>query len=408
MAHRLRTRVKETTTTTGTGTYTLAGAATGFQSFAAIGDGNTTEYMVTDGTNWEMCVGTYTASGTTLSRGTVLESSNSGSAVNWGSGTKSVFCCDAATRSRATYFESTSSSLANGASLTVTHDADAGNLRQVQMQGAVAAGDNTVLCLPMDGSDGSTTFTDSSFYGRTVTANGNAQIDTAQSKFGGASGLFDGSGDYLRFSGTIDEFSFGTGDFTVMFWVRPGTATGNQALIDFRVGNAGAYPMLLTSGTQLQYYFNSGFQITGGTLSANTWYHVCLTRSGSSTKLFVDGTQIGSTYTNSSSCVCGTNGPYIGFDNASYYYNGWMDDLVILKGTALYTANFTAPTSAYSPAAFITGQLGLVSSGQTGVIARFDDGAGANPTTKTTFTNNTGSAIQNAVARVILPPMVAG
>jgi hypothetical protein len=91
MALVVKDRVKETTTTTGTGTYTLAGAVTGFQSFAVVGNGNTTYYTVTDGTNWEVGVGTYTSSGTTLSRDTILESSNSGSAVNWGAGSKDVF-----------------------------------------------------------------------------------------------------------------------------------------------------------------------------------------------------------------------------------------------------------------------------------------------------------------------------
>jgi hypothetical protein len=91
MALVVKDRVKETTTTTSTGTYTLAGAVTGFQSFAVVGDGNATYYTVTDGTNWEVGVGTYTASGTTLSRDTILASSNSGSAVNWGAGSKDVF-----------------------------------------------------------------------------------------------------------------------------------------------------------------------------------------------------------------------------------------------------------------------------------------------------------------------------
>jgi hypothetical protein len=90
----LKDRVKETSTTTGTGTLTLGGAATGFQSFAVIGNGNTTYYAIFDRTSqdWEVGVGTYTASGTTLSRDTVLESSNSGSLVNFGAGTKDVFC----------------------------------------------------------------------------------------------------------------------------------------------------------------------------------------------------------------------------------------------------------------------------------------------------------------------------
>jgi hypothetical protein len=91
MAFEIRDRVKETTTTTGTGTITLAGAETGFQSFSVIGDGNTTFYCITDGTDFEVGTGTYTASGTTLARDTVHESSNSGNKVDWGAGTKDVF-----------------------------------------------------------------------------------------------------------------------------------------------------------------------------------------------------------------------------------------------------------------------------------------------------------------------------
>lgn len=93
MAFVVADRVQETTTTTGTGTVTLAGAVTGFQSFAAIGNGNTTFYSIAEqsGSDWEVGIGTYTSSGTTLSRDTILASSNSGSAVNFGAGTKNVF-----------------------------------------------------------------------------------------------------------------------------------------------------------------------------------------------------------------------------------------------------------------------------------------------------------------------------
>ena len=84
-------RVKETTTTTGTGTYTLAGAVTGFESFASIGNGNSTYYCCTDGSDFEVGIGTYASSGTTLARTTILQSSNSDSAVNWTSGTRDIF-----------------------------------------------------------------------------------------------------------------------------------------------------------------------------------------------------------------------------------------------------------------------------------------------------------------------------
>lgn len=94
MAFVLKDRVKETTTTTGTGTVTLAGAVSGYQSFSAIGNTNSTYYTIAgQGTSeWEVGIGTYTSAGTTLSRDTVLASSNSGSLVNFSAGTKDVFC----------------------------------------------------------------------------------------------------------------------------------------------------------------------------------------------------------------------------------------------------------------------------------------------------------------------------
>lgn len=97
----VKDRVRETTTTTGTGTITLAGAVTGFQSFSVIGNGNTTYYTIAgQATNeWEVGIGTYTSSGTTLSRDTVLESSNSGSKVNFSAGTKDVFVTYPASKS---------------------------------------------------------------------------------------------------------------------------------------------------------------------------------------------------------------------------------------------------------------------------------------------------------------------
>ena len=97
----LKDRVKESSTTTGTGTLTLGGAASGFQSFAVIGDGNSTYYAVVDAATgaWEVGIGTYTSSGTTLSRDVILESSNSGSAVDFAANVKDVFVTYPAERS---------------------------------------------------------------------------------------------------------------------------------------------------------------------------------------------------------------------------------------------------------------------------------------------------------------------
>lgn len=101
MALVVKDRVKSSTTTTGTGTITLGSAAAGFQSFSVIGNANTTYYTIVDSTTgaWEVGIGTYTSSGTTLSRDTVLESSNSGSLVSFAAGTKDVFVTYPAERS---------------------------------------------------------------------------------------------------------------------------------------------------------------------------------------------------------------------------------------------------------------------------------------------------------------------
>lgn len=90
MAFVIANRVQETTTTTGTGTVTLAGAVAGFQSFAAVGNANTTYYTITSGTDWEVGIGTYTSSGTTLARTTILSSSIGGGAITL-AGTSTVF-----------------------------------------------------------------------------------------------------------------------------------------------------------------------------------------------------------------------------------------------------------------------------------------------------------------------------
>jgi hypothetical protein len=121
MALVVKDRVQETSTTTGTGTFTLAGAVSGFQSFSAIGDGNTTYYAIVGGAEWEVGLGTYTSSGTTLSRDTILESSNGGTAVNFSAGTKNVFVTYPA--EKGLYLDASGNAIALGtlASATLTN-----------------------------------------------------------------------------------------------------------------------------------------------------------------------------------------------------------------------------------------------------------------------------------------------
>jgi len=121
MALVVKDRVQETSTTTGTGTFTLGGAVSGFQSFSVIGDGNTTYYAIVLGSEWEVGIGTYTSSGTTLSRTTILESSNGGTAVNFSAGTKNVFVTYPAERGLYTDASGNAIALGTPASATLTN-----------------------------------------------------------------------------------------------------------------------------------------------------------------------------------------------------------------------------------------------------------------------------------------------
>jgi hypothetical protein len=118
MALVVKDRVQETSTTTGTGTFTLAGAVSGFQSFSVIGNANTTYYAIVGGTEWEVGLGTYTSSGTALSRDTILESSNGGTAVNFSAGTKNVFVTYPA--EKGIYLDASGNAIALGTPVSVT------------------------------------------------------------------------------------------------------------------------------------------------------------------------------------------------------------------------------------------------------------------------------------------------
>jgi hypothetical protein len=215
----------------------------------------------------------------------------------------------------------------------------------------------TKLMLHMNVTDGSTTFTDE--IGKTVTANGNAQIDTAQSKFGGASGLFDGTGDYLSTPDSADWY-FGTGDFTIDFWVRFNAlpTTGDEAAIYAqRVdGTSQVFLEIYNNGGTYQWYLESDggsaqIQIFKNaiSLSTNTWYHVAVVRSGSSFYIFQDGTQCGTTYTSSASMADVAESLLIGKRAYGLFFNGWLDEFRVSKGIARWTSNFTPPTQEYAP-----------------------------------------------------------
>jgi len=212
------------------------------------------------------------------------------------------------------------------------------------------------LLLHMDGANGSTTFTDSGPNALAVTAVGNAQISTAQSKYGGASGFFDGAGDYLSLTDST-RFNFGSGDWTVEFWFyNSNSADQNKCLIALNDNN-NAY-----AGIRVFYWNNNTIETlisstgsswaviantaSANSLSKNVWNHYAVVRTGNIVKIFLNGIQYipdkaltgsvfaSSTHFISTLRVSGT---------ATDTFNGNIDDLRITK----YARTITVPTAPY-------------------------------------------------------------
>ena len=212
--------------------------------------------------------------------------------------------------------------------------------------------DPTSLLLNFDGANGSTTFTDDSGWGHAVTANGDAEISTAQSKFGGSSAAFDGTGDYLTLNGS-NTFAFGTGDFTIEFWAYFNALGAQFVLYDSRAGGVTNFTPVVykTTGDVLAFYVNGSDVITGTTsVTSGEWHHIAAARSSGTTKLFLNGSQEGASYSDSSNYVVNASRPMIGANGNSdppvHLLNGYIDSLRITKGQALYTSAFTPPTQA--------------------------------------------------------------
>jgi hypothetical protein len=179
---------------------------------------------------------------------------------------------------------------------------------------------------------------------------GNAQISTAQSKWGGSSMAFDGTGDYLNAASSA-AFTFGTGSFTIEGWhYLTASATSTKYLFDQRVSGQGFFPALYISSGSYNVYINSTIPINAGTVVANTWVHWALVKNSgtSTTTLYINGTSVGSF--SDSNNYSSTAQFRIGSEftaSALYDWQGYMQDIRITKGYARYTSNFTPPTAAF-------------------------------------------------------------
>ena len=183
--------------------------------------------------------------------------------------------------------------------------------------------------------------------GKTIVAHGNAKLSTSVKKWGSASLSLDGTGDYATVQPSPD-FAFGTGTWCVEAWVyNTATSGSNQIIFDFRSAAPQVVPTIYIEGGtgHLHLAVNGPIVLdTGVSLSLNTWTHIAVAKSGTSTKFFKNGTQIGATYTDTNNYIQGPLTIGARFDGTSGF-NGYLDDVRISKGTARYTTTFTAPIS---------------------------------------------------------------
>jgi hypothetical protein len=179
------------------------------------------------------------------------------------------------------------------------------------------------------------------------TTGANVTISNVASKFGIGSISFPGALTAYLKTPTNPSLDFGTGDFTVEFWVYFNSVAADQGIFGGSTTNAWEIRWRTSTGLNLG-RLNTAFDSTfAWSPSAATWYHVAVTRSGTSVRGFVNGTQIGTTSTNSNTYNSGTLF-YVGItDTSNNAFNGYLDDVRITKGYARYTANFTAPTSPF-------------------------------------------------------------
>lgn len=200
------------------------------------------------------------------------------------------------------------------------------------------------LLLKGEGTNGGSTITDSSSNNRSVATNSGAVTSTAQFKYGAASLYFDATTTTTQrgFTYTVSSGStFGTGDYTIELFVRFSAISRVYRIFAIDTGSG-----VLTTDTSNNIRWLGSVFTPSPALAANTWYHLAAVRSSSSVKVYLDGTQIGSTVTSTANHTGTTWWVGRDFDADTGLY-GYIDELRITKGVARYTANFTPPTKTF-------------------------------------------------------------
>lgn len=209
------------------------------------------------------------------------------------------------------------------------------------------------LLVGFDGADGSTTFTDESSYAATASVGGDPEVDTAFSKFGGGSGLFDASGDELEFAHNADV-TVGNGLLTVEAWFRPDAAALARAtshLVSKRTGSGNEYRLTLQGGKPEWIVWKSGTNVVirpDITIQADTWHHMVGVRDGNMHLLYLNGYLIGGDH-NRSGNATNTANVNIGQDKTtgSRGWSGHIDEVRVTGENFYPTSGFIPPTAAF-------------------------------------------------------------
>lgn len=287
--------------------------------------------------NNNFVTGTYSQSGTTV---TITSNSH-------GLSNGDVVAADYLTGTAVDGFFTVSSAADNTFVLTAAASATtSGNIqyKKALAYGTINENDGTYIYLTGKGTG---QFSSTESNAKTAVTSGDAKLSVADFKFGSSSLVFDGVGDFITYP-TDSNFGFGLGDFTIEGFIKLDNIAGLKCIFDFRTTVTEFSPTLYVNSNSLRYYVNGADRITGGTLVANTWYHVSVSRTGNQTKLFLNGTQVGSTYTDTNDY--GSTKPLrIGASvEPSIPFHGYIDEVRVSKGTGRYTSNFAAPTAAFT------------------------------------------------------------
>ena len=214
---------------------------------------------------------------------------------------------------------------------------------------------NVISLLHFDAANGTTTFTDA-VVGTTWSRVSGAEISTTKARFGGSSASVPAavnSGYGCITSNGNSAFAFGTGDFTIEGFLNVSTSkSGFRFVFDTRpTGVNGAYPSLYVDGTSLVYYQGGAARITGTNAISlvDAWVHWAVSRVSGVTRLFVNGTQVGSSYTDATNYANQRFrlGNTSSADNFDSILGGYLDECRITKGVGRYSLSFTPPTIPY-------------------------------------------------------------